>query len=179
MIVFKIIVLAIFVMLSVCLLIDGIITGIALRAAIKQKVKYEKKLGMEIIMLFVWSLCLACLIILWDIHDAKERVRQLTHPLWLYINTYKTIRGHPKFLGWGNCRTLWPWTKLFRTSVSFQRCSGCNSRRSTWLTWCTYLHQWVFLPASSEPLSRCDRFMTPNKRIPLAIPLYFCAKINR
>ena len=66
MIVFKIIVLAIFIMLSVCLLIDGIITSIALRAAIKQKVKYEKKLGMGMIMimLFVWSLCLACIIIL-------------------------------------------------------------------------------------------------------------------
>ena len=64
--VFKIIVLAIFIMLSVCLLIDGIITSIALRAAIKQKVKYEKKLGMGMIMimLFVWSLCLACIIIL-------------------------------------------------------------------------------------------------------------------
>ena len=64
MLVFKIIVLAVFIMLSVCLLIDGIITGIALRAAIKQKVKYEKKLGMEMIMLFVWSLCLACIIVL-------------------------------------------------------------------------------------------------------------------
>ena len=64
MLVFKIIVLAIFIMLSLCLLIDGIITGIALRAAIKQKVKYEKKLGMEMIMLFVWSLCLACIIVL-------------------------------------------------------------------------------------------------------------------
>ena len=62
--VFKIIVLAIFIMLSICLLIDGVVTGIALRAAIKQKVKYEKKLGVEMIMLFVWSLCLACLIIL-------------------------------------------------------------------------------------------------------------------
>ena len=64
MIVFKIIVLAIFIMLSVCLLIDGIVTGIALRVAIKQKQKYEKRLGMEMIMLFVWSLCLACIIIL-------------------------------------------------------------------------------------------------------------------
>ena len=64
MIVFKIIVLAIFIMSSVCLLIDGIITSIALRAAIKKKLKYEKKLGVEMIMLFVWSLCLACLIIL-------------------------------------------------------------------------------------------------------------------
>lgn len=62
--VFKIIVLAIFIMLSICLLIDGVVTGIALRAAIKQKVKYEKKLGMEMIMLFVWSLCLACIIVL-------------------------------------------------------------------------------------------------------------------
>ena len=62
--VFKIIVLTIFIMLSFCLLIDGVVTGIALRAAIKQKVKYEKKLGMEMIMLFVWSLCLACIIVL-------------------------------------------------------------------------------------------------------------------
>lgn len=62
--VFKIIVLTIFIMLSICLLIDGVVTGIALRAAIKQKVKYEKKLGMEMIMLFVWSLCLACIIVL-------------------------------------------------------------------------------------------------------------------
>ena len=61
--VFKIIVLTIFIMLSICLLIDGVVTGIALRAAIKQKVKYEKKLGMEMIMLFVWSLCLACIIV--------------------------------------------------------------------------------------------------------------------
>ena len=64
MIVFKIIVLAIFIMLSVCILIDGIITSIALRAAIKQKLKYEKKLGVEMIMLFIWSLCLACIILL-------------------------------------------------------------------------------------------------------------------
>ena len=64
MIVFKIIVLTIFIMLSVFLLIDGIITGIALRAAIKQKLEYEKKLGVEMIMLFIWSLCLACLILL-------------------------------------------------------------------------------------------------------------------
>ena len=62
--VFKIIVLGIFIMLSVCLLIDGIITGIALRAAIKQKQKYEKRLGLEMIMLFIWSLCLACIIVL-------------------------------------------------------------------------------------------------------------------
>ena len=64
MIVFKIIVLTIFIMLSVCLLIDGIITGIALLVAIKQKLKYEKKLGVEMIMLFIWSLCLACIIVL-------------------------------------------------------------------------------------------------------------------
>ena len=64
MIVFKIIVLTIFIMLSVCLLIDGIITGISLRAAIKLKLKYEKKLGVEMIMLFIWSLCLACIIVL-------------------------------------------------------------------------------------------------------------------
>ena len=62
--VFKIIVLAIFIMLSFCLLIDGIVTGIALRAAIKQKLKYEKRLGMEMIMLLIWSLCLACIIVL-------------------------------------------------------------------------------------------------------------------
>ena len=64
MIVFKIIVLTIFIILSVFLLIDGIITGIALRAAIKQKLKYEKKLGVEMIMLFIWSLCLACITLL-------------------------------------------------------------------------------------------------------------------
>ena len=62
--VFKIIALTIFIMLSVCLLIDGIVTGIALRAAIKQKLKYEKKLGVEMVMLFIWSLCLACIILL-------------------------------------------------------------------------------------------------------------------
>ena len=63
--VLKIIVLGVFIMLSICLLVDGIMTGLAFRAAWKHKIPYTKKLGVELVMLLVWSLCLACIIVIW------------------------------------------------------------------------------------------------------------------
>jgi len=60
----KILVLTVFILLSVCLLIDGIITGIAFHRAYKQKLPYTKKLGAELLMLLIWSFCLACIIVL-------------------------------------------------------------------------------------------------------------------
>lgn len=64
MIVLKIIALTIFIVLTIWLTIDGISIYKSLRYAIEHKVKYEKTLGAETIMLFIWSLCLSCLIIL-------------------------------------------------------------------------------------------------------------------
>jgi hypothetical protein len=62
--VFKIIALTIFIVLTVCLAIDGIFIAKSLRYAMENKIKYEKTLGAEMIMLFIWALCLSCLIFL-------------------------------------------------------------------------------------------------------------------
>jgi hypothetical protein len=62
--VFKIIVLTVFIMVSIILVADGIFIGIAFRNADKNKIKYEKTLGLEMVALFIWSFCLSCLILL-------------------------------------------------------------------------------------------------------------------
>ena len=64
MIVLKIIALTILIVLSVYLIIDGIFIGKGLHHAIKNKIKYEKTLGIETIIIFIWALCLSCLIFL-------------------------------------------------------------------------------------------------------------------
>jgi hypothetical protein len=62
--VLKIIALTILIVLSVYLIIDGIFIGKGMHYAINNKIKYEKTLGTEAIMLFIWGLCLSCLIFL-------------------------------------------------------------------------------------------------------------------
>ena len=61
---FKIIVLTVFIMVSIILVADGIFIGMAFRNAVKNKIKYEKTLGFEMIALLIWSFCLSCLILL-------------------------------------------------------------------------------------------------------------------
>ena len=61
---FKIIVLTVFIMVSIILVVDGIFIGMAFRNAVKNKIKYEKALGFEMIALLIWSFCLSCLILL-------------------------------------------------------------------------------------------------------------------
>jgi NADH:ubiquinone oxidoreductase subunit 3 (subunit A) len=62
--VLKIIALTIFIVLTVWLVIDGIFIAKGLRYAMENKIKYEKTLGIETIILFIWALCLSCLIFL-------------------------------------------------------------------------------------------------------------------
>jgi NADH:ubiquinone oxidoreductase subunit 3 (subunit A) len=62
--VLKIIALTIFIVLTVWLAIDGIFIANGLRYAMENKIKYEKTLGSEMVMLFIWALCLSCLILL-------------------------------------------------------------------------------------------------------------------
>ena len=61
---FKIIVLTIFIMLSICFVIDITFIAVSADKAVRKKLPYEKKLGLEMVMLLVWSFCLSCLILL-------------------------------------------------------------------------------------------------------------------
>ena len=51
-------------MVSVLLIIDAITIVRNYKIAVEKKIKYEKKLGMEMFLLFVWSLCLSCIIVI-------------------------------------------------------------------------------------------------------------------
>ena len=64
MVTFKIIALAIFIFLTIVLGIDITFIVLAFINSRKNKVKYEKPLGLELLMLLIWSFCLSVLIIL-------------------------------------------------------------------------------------------------------------------
>lgn len=62
--VFKTIIGTIFIMITIILIADGFSIWSNFKVAKANKVKYEKRLSVEMFLLLIWSFCLSCMIFL-------------------------------------------------------------------------------------------------------------------